>query len=197
MFGLSSALLGQEQRVTCHVFNAKFSSAGECVAGGGDEHELVLVDPFGVEPGVFHGESDDAEIDFAVKHGFEGARAVGADDIEAYTGIHLLELAEDLGQDVEAGGFVGADRDLAARGALHLADGHEDVLVALEAVFGEGLEEAAGGGEGHLASGAVEELRSDPGLERADLRRDSGLGEGQLFSGAGEALVASDLEERS
>ncbi len=91
--------------------------------------------------------------------------AVSADDVEPNAGVKLLELAEDLGQDVEAGGFVGADRDLAARGALHLADGHHNVLVAFEAVFGERLEEAAGGGEGNLASRAVEELRADLGLK--------------------------------
>ena len=36
--------------------------------------------------------------------------------------------------------------------------------MAFQAMFGEGLEDATGGGEGDFAAGAVEELRADFGF---------------------------------
>jgi len=69
------------------------------------------------------------------------------------------------------------------------------MAVAVEGVLGEGLEDAAGGGEGDLAAFAVEEALAYFAFEGLDLGGDGGLGDAQLLGGSGEALLVPDFKE--
>ena len=119
------------------------------------------------------------------------ARAILRRDL----GVVLLEFDEDLGEDVEAGGLLGADGDFAAGRAALLGDHEEEMAVAVEGVLGEGLEDAAGGGEGDFAAFAVEEALAYFAFEGLDLGGDGGLGDAQLLGSSGEALLVPDFKE--
>src|SRR5712691_7924698 len=110
-------------------------------------------------------------------------------------GVLLFELGEDLGKDVQAGAFVGADNDLAARHALSFGDGCKDGFAGFKCFFSIFLEQLAGSGDRHLAAGAVEQLCADFFLQGADLGRDRGLGAKALLRSAGEGAQACDFEK--
>jgi hypothetical protein len=80
---------------------------------------------------------------------------------------------------------------------MQFADGHHDVAVDLEAVFGKWLKETPGGGEGDLAAVTVEEARAGFIFESAYLRGNGRLGDAQLFGGAGKAFQSAYFQESS
>ena len=165
------------------------------MTGRGDGDEQIAVNHLGFEAVVIDGERDDAEVDGVFENRFEDSRIVGALDADRDAGIVALELGEDLGEDVEAGAFVGADDDFAARDALGFGDLGEDIFAVLDSFFGVLIKELAGGGDGDAASRAVEEAGADLFFEGANLRGDGGLRTEALLGGAGKAGEARDLQE--
>ncbi len=141
------------------------------------------------------GSGDHPEIDEVVEHGFEDAGAFGAADVHADLRILTLELGEHLGKDVQAGGFVGADDDLAARRALEFGDLFDDALALAEGGFRIAEEDLARLRQRDLAAGAVEELRSDLVFERPDLRGDGRLGAEAALRRTRKIRVPGDLDK--
>lgn len=80
---------------------------------------------------------------------------------------------------------------------MQLTHGDHDVVVTLQAVLGEGLEDASGGREGDLAAIAVEQARTNFSLESTNLGRDCRLRHHQLFSGARKATQTAYFQECS
>src|SRR5215471_818381 len=96
---------------------------------------------------------------------------------------------------MQAGGFVGADDDLAAWNALHLGQVDDHLLAGVDSALGIVLKGLAGGSEADFASGAVEELGPDLILQGANLGRDGRLRAKALFRCAREAGVARYFEK--
>ena len=140
-----------------------------------NQDQLIAMDEHYGQTVVVDGKGNDAEIDRVVDDGLENLGVIGALDVHRHVGILLLEIRKDVGQDVQASAFVGADDDLAARDALHFGDGHHHGLAGVERFFDILQEGLARSGERDLAAGAVEQLGSDLFLDAANLRRDRRL----------------------
>ena len=105
-------------------------------------------------------------------------------------------LGEDLGQQVDAGGFVGGDDQFAAGIGLQLGDGVLRLAAQVEHLLGVAGKDLSGGGEGDAAAEAFEELGAEFLFDLANLRADGRL---RAVAGLGslrEAFQPDDFEER-
>ena len=75
------------------------------------------------------GQRDDAHVYRAFLHFLQNLVAEVAVNADLHQGVELLEFRESLGQDVKAGGFVGADRQLAARSLVQLGNGLQSLFL--------------------------------------------------------------------
>ncbi len=115
---------------------------------------------------------------------------------DCHARVLAFEVGEDLGQDVQAGAFVGGDHDFAARHAMHLGQRDQHHAALLERLFGVLLEDLAGSGDRDLAAAAIEQLGAHFFFQRADLRRDGRLSAETPLRSAREAAELGHLEKR-
>ncbi len=187
--------LGDDQRELGDIGHGGRLHLSEGMLRRSDDDQLVAMDEDDGEAGVGDGKGDDAEVDGVVDDGFENLAVVGALDVHRDVGILLFEVGKNVGQDVEAGAFVGADDDFAARDALHFGDGDQHGFAGVEGVFDVFLEGLAGRSEGNFAAGAVKQFGADFFLQAADLRGNCWLGAETFLRGARERGVPGHFEE--
>ena len=118
---------------------------------------------------VGDGHGHEAEVDRVVDDRVENLAVVGAGDVDGHVRVLLLELGEDLGEDVQAGAFIGAHDDLSPGYAFGFGNRGQDGLAGFKNFFSIFLEQLAGGGDGDFAAGAVEQLGADFFLQGSDL----------------------------
>ena len=116
-------------------------------------------------------------------------------DVDRDAGILAFELGKDLGQDVQAGAFVGRNHDLTARYAMHFRQRHQHDAALLQGFFGVLLEDLAGGGHRHLPAAAVKQLGSNFLFQGADLRGDGRLGAEAPLGSSREAAESRHLQK--
>lgn len=129
--------------------------------GRSDDDQLVAMNRDDGEARVGDGEGNYAEVDGVIDDALESLGVIGALDADGDFGIGALEFGEDLGEDVEAGAFVGADNEFAAGNALGLRDGDADRLAGLDGFLCVFQEQLSGLGEGDFATRAVEQASAN------------------------------------
>src|SRR5882724_12016056 len=109
--------------------------------------------------------------------------------------ILWLKLGKNIGEQVEAGGFVGAENDGALHDVATVRDHLNGFVAHAKKFLGVFEENFSSGSQLHGLGRAVEE----PGLVRlfelADLRADSGLRAKYFLARTGKALEFSDVNE--
>ena len=106
-----------------------------------DDYKFVAMNQHNGQPGVGHGQGNDAEVHGVIDYRFQDLGVVRAFDIHTDVGVLLFKLGENLGQDVKARALVGADYNLAARHALGFGDAGQHGLAGSHHLFGKFLEE--------------------------------------------------------
>ena len=160
-----------------------------------DQDQLISMNEYHGQTAVVDGKGNDAEIDRVIDDRFENLGVVGALDIHRHIGILLFEVCKNVGQDVQAGAFVGADDDFAAGNALHLGNGDHHGLAGVQRLFHVLQKSLAGGGERDFAAGTVEQLGADFFLDAANLRRNRRLGAETLLRRPRERGVPRHFEK--
>src|SRR5208337_886733 len=160
-----------------------------------DHHEFVAVNHLRLESVVGHGQRDHAKVHHVLDNRLENPGVVGTPDAHGDVGIVALELREYLGQDVQAGAFIGAHHNFAAGNALGLGDLGEDRLAPLQRLFGILEKQFAGCGERDASARAVEQAGAYFFLQRTDLGGNGGLGAKTLLRRAGETGEARYFQE--
>src|SRR5262249_41494179 len=122
-------------------------------------------------------------------------RAVRAIDQKLDVGKALLVFGEDLRENVNAGGFVGGDDQLAARDSFELVDCVLSAPAQIENLLALAGEDASGRGESDLGAETFEERRVQLLFELADLGADGRLGAIARLRCLREAFEAHDLEK--
>ena len=115
--------------------------------------------------------------------------------MQLYGGVKLAVNGEGLGQNVDAGGLIGGDDELAARVHFELGDGVLHTAAELQNLLGIIGEDAAGGGERDAAAEAFEELGAEFLLELPHLGANRRLRAIAGLRGLGKALQADNFEK--
>ena len=87
------------------------------IAGTHHQHQAIAKNRMSAEARRFYRKRDDADIESAVFNLFDHLAAEVAINADLHGWKLTVELGEDIGQNVEARCFVGADRERATRGA--------------------------------------------------------------------------------
>ena len=98
----------------------------------------------------------------------------------------MAVLGEDIGQHVQAGGFIGADDQRAARTGALIGHGQQRLVPHLQQALGVGKQHPPGGREGDVFAGTIEQAVSVLLLQLTDLGADRGLGAENLLPGPGK-----------
>ena len=186
----------EEEGVIDEVFGGDRRGEGEGMAGRDDEFELVGMNEDDLEFFLLDGELADAEVGEVIDDGFDDSGAVGAVDVDLDVGEKLFEFAEDVGKDVEAGGFVGGDDEFAAGHFIEFVDIVLRAAAEVENLFAVVGEDFSGGGEGDAGAEAIEEGGVEFLFELAHLSADGWLRAEAREGGLGEALQANNLQKR-
>ena len=164
------ARLWDHQRIGGNLCDGRALLGRQRVPGRRDDHQLVAVDHHALQPVVGHRQRDDAKIHGVLHDRLQDLRVVRALDADSHVGIVTFELREDLGQDVQAGAFVGAYDDRAARHVLGFGDGRQYRFAGLDRLFGIFHKQFPGDCQRDPAAGTVEQSGTDLFFERANLR---------------------------
>src|SRR6185312_3395839 len=190
------SLLRQQERVFDDVRRFNLGHRLQWMALGRSQHNLIAMQRLDNKPRVLYRQRYHPEIHFAIDQRLQGARPLRADDPQTHLRIVLFERRKHFRQHIQAGRFLGADRNLSARGMPLLGDHEQHVALRCQCVLGERLKHAAGCGERHLPAFAVEEPFADFPFQRTYLRRNCGLRDAQLLRGAGKTLLPPHFQER-
>ena len=147
------------------------------------------------QAGRFHRQRDDAHVHGAVFHFFQNFVAEIPVDADLHGGKAPAVLRENFRQHVEAGRFVGADGQRAARRAGLVRHGAQRFVAQREKAPGVFEQRFARHGEPDGFPDAIEELLAVLLLELADLRAHRRLRAVELLAGAREAALLGNFNE--
>ena len=106
----------------------------------GDDYQFVAMNQYDRQARIGHGKGNHAEVYRVVDHRFQNFGVVCALDVHAHIRMLLFELGKNLGQNVQAGAFVGADDDFSARHAFGFGDAGQHGFARCHRLFGKLLE---------------------------------------------------------
>ena len=175
------------------VFGRDRRGKGEGVARGDDQFEFVGVDENNLDLLFLDRQLTNAEVGEVIENGFDDAGTVGAIDVNLNVGEKFFEFAENIGEDVKAGGFVGGDDEFAPGHFVEFIDGVLRAAAKVENLFAIVSEDLSRRGEGDAGAEAIEEGRVKFLFELAHLGTNGRLRAEARESGLGEALQANNL----
>src|SRR5215472_14250268 len=153
-----------------------------------DEADLIAVHRHDLEALFIDRQLREAEVGGIIEDGLDHMRAIGPVDLELHGRKMFAVLGEDPRQDINAGGFVSGDDELAPRVAFQLGDSVLSAAAEVEQLLRVSGENAAGDGQRDAAAEALEQIGAELLLELPDLRADSGLRAVARLSGFGKTL---------
>src|SRR5882724_785828 len=185
----------KNERLAGDLRQGNFRTIRERILRADHEAQAVLVNVVHFEVRRLDGKRDDADVDGAIFDALKNLVAEIAVDADVHERIAALKFGKYIGEQVEAGGFVGAEND----GALHHVAAVRDHLNGFVAhakkFFGVFEENFAGGSQLHGLGGAVEKAGFVRLFELANLGADSGLGAKYFLARTGKTLEFSDVNE--
>jgi len=130
-----------------------------------------------------------------VFHALQNLMAEVAVDAELHIRIQAAVFGEDLGQHVEAGGFIGADHHRSTRIGAVIGDREQRFIAQLQQAFRVREQDAARGGQGNVFAGAVEQAIAIVLLQLADLGAHCRLRTKNFLPGARETAELGNFEK--
>ena len=142
------------------------------------------------------GQLGDAEIGHVLEQRLDDSRPIASLHQQLNIGELPLELGENLGQNVDAGGLVGRDHQLPARRTLQFADGVLRLAPQAQDLLGVLAEDLPRSSERDAAAEALKERRIEFLLQLPHLGADGRLGAVAGLRRLREALQPNDLKKR-
>src|SRR5712664_245007 len=185
----------KNKRLSRDFRQRNFRTVRERILRADHEAQPVFVNVVHFQVGRLDGKRDDADIDGAIFHALQNLVAEIAVDADVHERIAALKFGKNIGEQVEAGRFVGAENDGALYDVAAVRDHLDGFVAHAKKFFGEFERHFTGGSQLHGLGGAVEK----PGLVRlfelADLRADSGLRAEYFLARTGKTLEFSHVNE--
>ena len=170
---------------------------GERVSRADHEAQAVFVDVVHLQIRRLDGKGDDADVDGAVFHALQDFVAEVAVDADVDERIAALKFGKNIGKQIEAGRFVGAEDDRALDDVAAVGDDLNGFVAEAEQFFGVFEKNDAGGSQLDGLGRTVEEPGLVSLLELANLCADRGLRAEDFLTGTREALQFGDEDEGS
>jgi hypothetical protein len=142
------------------------------------------------------GQSYDTNINGAILQFLNDLVAKVAIDADLNAGIKASVFGEHLRQDIEAGSFVRADQERAARRNVLVRYREQGLIAHPQEPLCVGEQDSAGGGKPHRLSRTVEEFVAVLLFEEPDLAADGGLRAENFLASMGETAKLGDLQKR-
>src|SRR5712692_612231 len=139
------------------------------------EAQAVFVDVVHLQIGRLDGQSDDADVGGAVFDALQDLVAEIAVNADVHQRVAALKFRKDIGEQVEASGFVGAEDDRALNHVAAVGNDLNGFVAQAEQLFGILEKNFAGGSQIDGLGGAVEEAGFVGLFELANLGTDGGL----------------------
>ena len=147
------------------------------------QHELVTKDGMGLQTCRLNGQRDDAHIDSAILQFLDNFVTEVAINTDLNAGIQMAVLGENVRQDIEASGFIGADDKRSARTGALIRYGKQRLIAHLQQAFGVSEQHSACGCEGYVFTGTIQQPVAVLLFQLADLGADRGLRAKDLLPG--------------
>jgi len=128
-----------------------------------------------LEDGGFYRQRDDADVESAVFDAFEDLTAKIAVNADLHGRVQSAVLGEDVGQHVDAGGFIGAESEDATRSMSVIGNGASRFFAKRDEVAGVFEQNFSGGSEADRFADAIEKFLAVLLLKLADLSTDRRL----------------------
>jgi len=186
---------GDQERLFGDVIDRDMLLPCQRIPGSNHQHELVTKDGVGFQAGRFYRQGDDTDVNRTVLQLLDDFVTEVAIDTDVDFGIKAAVFSEHFGENVEAGGFVGADGESATRGDALISDGEQRLLAQLLHALGISEQYSAGGREADDFAGAVEELVAVFLLKLADLCANGRLRTKNFLPGTRKTSELGDLQE--
>ncbi len=161
------------------------------------EAQAIFVNVVHLQIGRLDGQSDDADIHGAILDALQDLVAEIAVNADVHQRIPALKFGKNIGEQVEASGFVGAEDDGALNDVAAVGDDLNGFVAHAKEFFGVLEKNLAGGSQLDGLGGAVEEPGFVGLFELANLGADGGLRAKDFLARAREALQFGDEDERS
>src|SRR6266446_4896326 len=161
------------------------------------EAQAIFVNVVHLQIGRLDGQSDDADIHRAILDALQDLVAEIAVNADVHQRIPALKFGKNIGEQVEASGFVGAEDDGALNDVAAVGDDLNRFVAHAKELFGVFEKNHAGGSELDGFGGAVEEPGFVGLFELANLGTDGGLRAEDFLARARKALEFGDEDESS
>jgi len=143
------------------------------------------------------GQGNDADVDGAVLDALENLVTEVTVDADVHQGIAALKFRKNVGEQIEAGGFIGAEDDRALNYVAAVGNNLNGFVAHAQQLFRILEKNFTGGSQLDGFGGTVEEAGLVGLLELANLRTDSGLRAEYLLARARETLEFGDKDKSS
>src|SRR5206468_1621831 len=165
----------KNERLLSDFRKGDLGAMSERVARADHEAQAVLVDVVHLQIGRLDGQGDDADIDGAVLNALENLVAEVPVDADVHQRIAALKFRKNIGKQIKAGGFVGAEDDRALNHIATIGNNLNGFIAQAKQLFGILEKNLAGGSQLNGLGGAVEKPGFISLFELANLGADSGL----------------------
>src|SRR6266852_2953780 len=166
---------GKDERLLGDLGESDLGAMSQGVFRADHEAQAVFVNVVHLQIRGLDGEGDDADIHGAVLDALHDLVAEIAIDADVHEGIAALEFGKNIGEEVEASGFVGAEDDGALNDVAAVGNDLNRFVAHAKELFGVFEKNHAGGSELDGFGGAVEEPGFVGLFELANLGTDGRL----------------------
>ena len=167
------------------------------IAAADHETQAVARDVMNFDGGRFNREGNDTDVDRAVFHALQNLVAEIAIDADVHLGIAALKFSENVGEQIEARGFVGAKNEGALDNVAAVGHDLNGFVAQAQQALGIFEENLTSRSEFDGLGGAIQEPGTIGLFKLADLRANSGLRAKNFLPGSRETLELGDVNEGS
>src|SRR6266446_5631118 len=171
----SEAGAGKNEGLLGEFCERDFGAMSEAISRTDHEAQTVLVNVVHLQIRGLDGQGDDADVDGAVLDALENLVAEIAVDADVHQRVAALKFRENVGEQIKAGGFIGAEDDRALNDVAAVGNDLDGFVAHAEKLFRVLEENFTGGSQLDGFGGAVEEPGLVGLLELANLSADSRL----------------------
>jgi hypothetical protein len=187
----------ENKRLLSDFGEGDLGAMSERVLGADHEAQAILINVVHFQVGRLDGQGDDADVDGAVLDALENFVAEVAIDADMHQRIAALKFCENVGEQIEAGRFIGAENDGALNHIAAVGNDLNGFVTQAEELFRVLEENFTGGSQLDRFGGTVKEAGFIGLLKLANLRADSGLRAENLLARARKTLEFGDKDKSS
>src|SRR6266478_5754929 len=165
----------KDKRLLGDFGEGDLGAMSERVAGADHEAQTVLVNVVHLQIGRLDGQRDDANVNGTVLDALQDLVAEVAVNADVHERIAALKFGKNVGEEIEAGGFIGAENDWSLNDVAAVGNDLNGFVAHAEKLFGVLEENLAGGSQLDGLGGTVQEPGLVGLLELANLGANRGL----------------------